>query len=131
MVADQTHGSPSKQLRSYATGCTRETWDYVNWLTHAKNAIAYDAHIGVAVVSHFLSVITAVCLRAAGGACSRCDDLVPTGWLPVAYFADDGQGDKVQDVAHALTTCPKLTTVDGSDRTPMTMTGLSFPNLGG
>lgn len=48
----------------------------------------------------------------------------------VASFADDGQGDKVQDVAQALTKCPKLVIVDGADRTPMTMTGLSFPNLG-
>ena len=48
----------------------------------------------------------------------------------VASFADDGQGDKVQGVAQALTKCPKLTIVDGADRTPMTMTGLSFPNLG-
>ncbi len=48
----------------------------------------------------------------------------------VASFPDDGQGDKVQDVAQALTKCPKLVIVDGADRTPMTMTGLSFPNLG-
>lgn len=72
LIADQAEGPSSKQLRSYSTKLTRETWDYVNWLTHAKNAIAYDAHIGVAVVSHFLSVITAMCLRAATGARSRC-----------------------------------------------------------
>jgi len=72
LIADQAEGASSKQLRSYSTKLTRETWDYVNWLTHAKNAIANDAHIGVAVVSHFLSVITAMCLRAATGARSRC-----------------------------------------------------------
>ena len=48
----------------------------------------------------------------------------------IASFADDGQGDKVQVVAQALTKCPELTIVNGSERTPMTMTGLSFPNLG-
>ena len=73
VIADQAEGPSSKQLRSYATKLTRETWDYVNWLTHAKNAIAYDAHIGVAVVSHFLSMITAICLRTATGARSRCE----------------------------------------------------------
>jgi len=46
VIVDQAAGSSSKQLRSYATKLTRETWDYVNWLTHAKNAIAHDAHIG-------------------------------------------------------------------------------------
>lgn len=72
LIAAQAEGPSSKQLRSYSTKLTRETWDYANWLTHAKNAIAYDAHIGVAVVSHFLSVITAMCLRAAAGSTSRC-----------------------------------------------------------
>lgn len=72
VIAAQAAGPSSKQLRSYATKLTRETWDYVNWLTHAKNAIAHDAHIGLAGVSHFLSMITAVCLRAANGASSRC-----------------------------------------------------------
>lgn len=73
LIAHLAEGASSKQLRSYATKLTRETWDHVNWLTHAKNAIAYDAHIGVAAVNHFLSVVTAVCLRAAGGARSRCE----------------------------------------------------------
>ena len=73
VIADQAGGPSSKQLRSYATKLTRETWDYVNWLTHAKNAIAYDAHIAVAGVSHFLSTITAICLRAATGTRTRCE----------------------------------------------------------
>lgn len=73
LIAHLAEGPSSKQLRSYATKLTRETWDYVNWLTHAKNAIAYDAHIGVAAVSHFLSTMTAVCLRAGTGARSRCE----------------------------------------------------------
>ncbi|MBN1091968.1 hypothetical protein JKP75_04885 [Blastococcus sp. TML/M2B] len=73
LIAHLAAGPSSKQLRSYAIKLTRETWDYVNWLTHAKNAIAYDAHIGVAAVSHFLSTMTAVCLRAGTGARSRCE----------------------------------------------------------
>lgn len=72
VIAGQAKGPSSKQLRSYAGKLTREAWDYVNWLTHAKNAIAYDAHIGVAAVSHFLSMITAICLRAASAASTRC-----------------------------------------------------------
>ncbi len=73
LIADQAEGSSSKQLRSYVTRLTRETWDYVNWLTHAKDAIAYDAHIGVAAVSHSLSIVTAICLRAATRGGSRCE----------------------------------------------------------
>ena len=73
LIADQAEGPSSKQLRSYSHQA--DTWDvgYVNWLTHAKNAIACDAHIGVAVVSHFLKMITAISLRAATGARSRCE----------------------------------------------------------
>lgn len=48
----------------------------------------------------------------------------------VSSFDEDGQGDKIEAVAKVLTQCSKMTMVDGSDRTPMTMTGLSFPNLG-
>jgi hypothetical protein len=42
---------------------TRETWDLVNQLTHAKNAGSYDAEIGVAAVSHFISTMTAARVR--------------------------------------------------------------------
>lgn len=73
LIARMAHGPSSKQLRSYASKLTRGAWDYVNWLTHAKNAIAYDAHIGVAAVSHFLSMVTALRLRATTSATIRCE----------------------------------------------------------
>jgi len=101
LIADQAEGSSSKQLRSYATKLARETWEYVNWLTHAKNAISYDAHIGVAVVSHFLSIITAICLRAATAASRRCDSCgsyrlvagacLRCGWEDPDYVAPSGR----------------------------------------
>lgn len=65
-------GSSGQQLRSYVNKLARETWDYVNWLTHAKNASSHDAEIGAAGVSHFLSTITAACLRWAAGDRQRC-----------------------------------------------------------
>jgi hypothetical protein len=65
-------GSSSQQLHSYVTKLVRETWDYVNKLTHAKNAGSYDAEIGAAAVSHFLSTITAVRMRWAAGDRQRC-----------------------------------------------------------
>jgi hypothetical protein len=65
-------GSSCEQLRSYAKKLTRETWDYVNWLTHAKNTGSYDAEIGAAAVSHFLSTITALRMRWAVGDRIRC-----------------------------------------------------------
>ncbi|GAB3069298.1 hypothetical protein [Pedococcus soli] len=48
----------------------------------------------------------------------------------VASFDDDNQGDHVEGLGKVLTECSKMTVVDGAERMPMTMTGLSFPNLG-
>ncbi len=56
-------GSSSEQLRSYCKKLTRETWDLVNQITHAKNAGSYDAEIGVAAVAHFISTMTAIRMR--------------------------------------------------------------------
>jgi hypothetical protein len=54
---------------------TRQTRDYVNWLTHAKNAAHYDAEIGVTAVSQFLATVTASRLRWSSlghGRCEQC-----------------------------------------------------------
>jgi hypothetical protein len=67
-------GRESAQLRSYLHKVTKETWDYVNWLTHAKNARYYDAEIGVGAVSHLLAAITAARLRWAREGHRRCED---------------------------------------------------------
>lgn len=72
LVGRLAAGASSEQLRSYVRKVARETWDYVNKLTHAKNAGSYDAEIGVAAVSHFLSTITAVRMRWAAGDHERC-----------------------------------------------------------
>lgn len=48
----------------------------------------------------------------------------------ISSYEKDGQDGKVQEVADALTKCSKMTIVDGSDRIPVTIAGLSFPNLG-
>lgn len=65
-------GSSGEQLRSYIKKLARETWDYVNKLTHAKNAGSYDAEIGAAAVSHFLSTIIAARMRWSAGDHHRC-----------------------------------------------------------
>jgi hypothetical protein len=72
LVDRMASGSSSEQARSYVKKLARETWDYVSQLTHAKNAGSYDAEIGVAAVSHFLSTITAVRMRWAAGDHQRC-----------------------------------------------------------
>ena len=67
-------GESSARLRSYMKKTAIETWEYVNWLTHAKNAVRMDADIGLAAVSHFLSLFTAARFRSgkAGPRCAEC-----------------------------------------------------------
>ena len=87
-------GEASAHLRSYLKKLSVETWAYVNWLTHAKNAIRMDAEIGLKMVEHLLGVFTAARLRLGqnrlrcgacgsyrllGGTCESC------GWVDEEY----------------------------------------------
>jgi hypothetical protein len=89
-------GESLAKLRSYLKKNAVETWEYVNWLTHAKNAVRLDAEIGLKAVEHLLGVFTAARLRQryattrcgscssygiSGGTCKRC------GWVDPGYEA--------------------------------------------
>jgi hypothetical protein len=65
-------GQSAAKLRSYLKKAAVETWDYVNWLTHAKNAVRMDAEIGLKMVEHLLGMFTAARLRM-GGMNQRCE----------------------------------------------------------
>lgn len=87
-------GDSAARLRSYLKKLAVETWEYVNWLTHAKNAVRMDAEIGLKAVEHLLGMFTAARLRAGtsvqrceacgsyevtAGTCSHC------GWIDPAF----------------------------------------------
>ncbi|MEI9942236.1 MAG: hypothetical protein WDO69_33890 [Pseudomonadota bacterium] len=88
-------GESLAKLRSYLKKKAVETWEYVNWLTHAKNAVRLDAEIGLKAVEHLLGLFTAAQLRHGrqtarcgscgsyvdGGTCKRC------GWVDQTYEA--------------------------------------------
>jgi hypothetical protein len=86
-------GQSSASLRSYLKKMAVETWDYANWLTHAKTAARKDAEIGLKAVEHLLSTFTAAQLRLSrtvrrceacgsyevvAGACRQCEWVDPT-----------------------------------------------------
>ena len=90
-------GEDSSKLRSYLRKIAAETWEYVNWLTHAKNAVRTDAEIGLKAVEHLLGTFTAARLRqgamhsrcegcgsyrVVGGTCEHCGGVDP-GYEPV------------------------------------------------
>jgi ribosomal protein L37E len=87
-------GDSVARLRSYLKKLAVETWEYVNWLTHAKNAVRMDAEIGLKQVEYLLGMFTATRLRLAqaprrchecgsyevvAGVCRHC------GWDDPAY----------------------------------------------
>lgn len=82
LLADRlAAGSSSARLRSYLKKLGRETWQYVNWLTHAKNAMRLDAEIGLKAVEHLLGTFTAARLRMDNvpTRCSECGSYEVTG----------------------------------------------------
>lgn len=91
-------GASNAHLRSYLKKMSAETWEYVNWLTHARNAIRLDAEIGLKAVEHLVGVFTAARMRLrypgtrcaecgsyrlVGGVCERC------GWADPDYEPPD------------------------------------------
>jgi hypothetical protein len=66
-------GESAAKLRSYLKKIAVESWEYVNWLTHAKNAVRMDAEIGLKAVEHLLGVFTAARLRMGAGL-RRCEE---------------------------------------------------------
>ena len=65
-------GPSAAKLRSYLKAMGEETWSYVNWLTHAKNAVHFDAEIGLGITSHLLATLTASAMRASARQNERC-----------------------------------------------------------
>jgi hypothetical protein len=65
-------GESASKLRSYLKKLAVETWEYVSWLTHAKNAARMDAEIGLKAVEHLLGTFTAARLRLVYGDVQRC-----------------------------------------------------------
>lgn len=105
-------GESSARLRSYLKGLAGETWQLVNWLTHAKNAIRADAEIGLKAVEHLLGVFTAAKLRT-GRTLNRCQDCGSyemfsgacrqCGWVDRSYEPDEPRAWTDEELAERLT----------------------------
>lgn len=65
-------GASAKELRSYLKSIARESWQLVNHVTHARNAVRFDGSIAVAATQSALSAFGATLLRHEDGAPDRC-----------------------------------------------------------
>jgi hypothetical protein len=65
-------GPRNAALRSYLNEVASQTWDYVSWLTHAKNAIRLDGDLAIEMTAHFLSLFEQVVERQEMRVPDRC-----------------------------------------------------------
>lgn len=68
-------GASSDRRRGYLKSAAKSTWELVNWLTHASNAVRFDAYFAHKATGHVLSSWSLSLLRFEYGdpdRCSRC-----------------------------------------------------------
>jgi hypothetical protein len=66
------HGSSAKEIRSYLKGISKASWQLVNWLTHASNAVKSDGQIAVDATGNVLSAYGGALIRFERGLPDRC-----------------------------------------------------------
>lgn len=66
------HGSSAEEIRGYLRTLAKATWQLVNWLTHAKNAVRADAQVALESTAHTLATFGTTLLRHERGVPERC-----------------------------------------------------------
>jgi hypothetical protein len=62
----------SERVRGYLQAIARDSWQLASWLTHAKNATPFDAHIVVDATLNTLQAFSAAAIRHQLGTPRRC-----------------------------------------------------------
>jgi len=65
-------GSSAEQVRSYIKAVAKPAWQLVNWLTHASNAVRFDARIALQATENVLGAFSAALVRFEKGLPDRC-----------------------------------------------------------
>ena len=65
-------GSNHKARRSLLKASAKATWDFVNWLTHSRNAHLDDAQAGLSATEEVLGLFTTACIRHLRGVPDSC-----------------------------------------------------------
>ena len=73
LIADaKAHGESAKEVRSHLKALAKSTWQLVAWLTHAKNAVRYDARMAQEATEYLVSSFHNAHTRQESGAPDRC-----------------------------------------------------------
>lgn len=67
-------GPGAEHLRSYLKKTAREAWDYVQWLTHYRNATRFDAEFAVRITEHVLLNYVGILVRHDRESPARCQN---------------------------------------------------------
>jgi len=65
-------GKSSEHLRSLLKSSSKEAWEYVSWLTHARNASEYDARIALSATQAVIETFFGALVRVQRGKPERC-----------------------------------------------------------
>jgi hypothetical protein len=65
-------GESAERRRGYLKAIAKSTWELVQWLTHAGNAIRFDAYFAFKATGHVLSVFSLALMRFQSGVPDRC-----------------------------------------------------------
>ena len=73
LIADAiAPGQTADEVRGYLKSVSKSTWQLVNWLTHASNAVRFDSTLAVDAVQHLLEVFSIALIRHERGIPDRC-----------------------------------------------------------
>lgn len=65
-------GASAQEIRGYLKALAKSTWQLVNWLTHASNAVRFDGYMAVDATNNTLAAFGTALVRYERGTPDRC-----------------------------------------------------------
>ena len=72
IIDDIAPGQSADEVRGYLKSVSKSTWQLVNWLTHASNAVRFDGALAVDAIGHLLATFSVALIRHPRGIPDRC-----------------------------------------------------------
>ena len=65
-------GASADEIRAYLKAISKSSWQLVNWLTHASNAVRFDGHMAIDATEGVITAFGAALTRFESGVPDRC-----------------------------------------------------------